>query len=231
MKELYIPRGKTLRYESLVCPSIVNDGTLIVEKDAKARHITGKGILKAGSISCRDLAAMDIEAATITTGTLTAERVCAAEVKVSNSMRVSCCLEAERVETPRLTVAVCEVGELEADKVVYLADREPNALLALLAGFFRWAWAKLRTHIPVDADYEPVQDEPEADGESTPEHEAPDDAAHHEDRNAELLEDFEFKRLAAMYRLLKPYGYGLRLVSLQEQEGERTEEPTFQSAA
>ena len=31
MKDLYIPKGKTLRYESLACRNIVNDGTLVVD--------------------------------------------------------------------------------------------------------------------------------------------------------------------------------------------------------
>ena len=231
MKELYIPKGKILRSESLACQSIVNDGTLIVEQDIKARSISGKGVLKAGSVSCRSVTAVDIEAGTITARTLAAERVCAVEVKASTAMRVSCCLESARVETPKLTVAVCQVEELKAEKLVYLADREPNALWAMVSGFFRWAWAKLKAHIPVDADYEPVQEEPEDDGDAKPEHDAPEDAPSSKDPNAELLKDFEFKRLAAMYRLLKPYGYGLRLVSLNEEPGGQPAEPAFQDAA
>ena len=31
MKNLYIPKGKTLHYETLYCQNIVNDGTLIVD--------------------------------------------------------------------------------------------------------------------------------------------------------------------------------------------------------
>ena len=109
MKDLYIPKGKTLRCESLACRDIVNDGMLAVEKGIQARRISGKGIVNAGSLSCRSLSAMDIEAGAITTGTLAAERVCAAEVKASGPMVVSCCLEAAYVETPSLTVAVSQV--------------------------------------------------------------------------------------------------------------------------
>ena len=78
MKNLYIPKGKILNYESLICQDIVNDGTLIVEDKIHARHISGQGVVNAGAISCRSLSASDINAAYITTGKLAAERVCTA---------------------------------------------------------------------------------------------------------------------------------------------------------
>ena len=53
MKNLYIPKGKTLHYETLYCQNIVNDGTLIVDGTLHARSISGKGILKAGTVSVR----------------------------------------------------------------------------------------------------------------------------------------------------------------------------------
>lgn len=34
MKNLYIPKGKTLHYEILYCQNIVNDGTLIQQRPA-----------------------------------------------------------------------------------------------------------------------------------------------------------------------------------------------------
>ena len=96
-----------------------------------------------------------------------------------------------------------------------------------LAGFVHRLWMALKRHIPVDADYEPVQDEQKPTPESEPERgDTPSG-----DPNAELLEDFEFKRLAAMYRLLKPYGYGLRLVCLQQQAGEQATDSVFRDAA
>ena len=227
MKDLYIPKGKILRYESLACRDIVNDGTLVVEKGIQARRISGKGIVNAGSLSCRSLSATDIEAGAITTGTLAAERVCAAEVKTSGPMVVSCCLEAAYVETPSLTVAVCQVEHLRAGNIVYLAAQRRGILMALLAGFVRRLWMTLKRHIPVDADYEPVPDEQKP----APESEAGQSSKPAGDPNAELLEDFEFKRLAAMYRLLKPYGYGLRLVCLQQQAGEPATDSVFRDAA
>ena len=40
MKNLYIPKGKTLHYETLYCQNIVNDGTLIVDGTLHARSIS-----------------------------------------------------------------------------------------------------------------------------------------------------------------------------------------------
>lgn len=226
MKDLYIPRGKILRYESLTCRNIVNDGALIVEKGIQARHISGKGVLNVGSISCRAVSAMDIEAGTITTRTLAAERVCAAEVKASGAVAVSCCLESGYVETPRLTVAVCQVETVRADQVIYLTARKRSIIGALFAGFVRRLWMMLKARVPVDAEYEPVQKDSEG---AEAEHQASEPKAAGADPNAELLNDFEFKRLAAMYRLLKPYGFTVRLVSLQEQK--KPVNSVFQDAA
>ena len=140
MKNLYIPKGKTLRYEALACRNIVNDGVLIVESKIQARHISGKGVINAGSIACRSLSATDIDAAYITTGKLAAERVCASEVKVSGAAVVSCCLEAAYVVTPKLTVALSEVGEMDAQEVVNLPNKRRGILAALFAGFCRRLW-------------------------------------------------------------------------------------------
>lgn len=238
MKNLYIPKGKTLRYESLACQNIVNDGVLIVENSIQARHISGKGVLNAGSIACRSLIAADIDAAHITTGKLAAERVCASEVRASGAAVVSCCLEAAYVEAPRLTVALSQIGELRAQEVVNLSDKHRSIPGALLAGFFRRLWMSLTARVPVDAEYVPIEDAPESTLE-TPESApgngdgldfeafAPPPGA----LNADLWDDFEFKRLAAMYRLLKPSGYALRLAPFPAEEDIHAAEPGFRDAA
>ena len=115
MKNLYIPKGKNLHYETLYCQNIVNDGTLIVDGTLHARSISGKGILKAGTVSVRHVAEMDIECATMNGETMAAERVCAAEIVLSGSATVSCYLEAEYVEVPKLTMAKHNIGTLKAD--------------------------------------------------------------------------------------------------------------------
>lgn len=238
MKNLYIPKGKTVHYESLACQNVVNDGTLIVKDAIQARHISGKGMIDAGSISCRSLCAAAIDAAHITTEKLAAERVCASEVMVSGAAVVSCCLEAAYVETPKLTVALSQIGELRAQEVVNLPGRRRSIPGALLAGFFRRLWMSLTARIPVDAEYVSIPETPE------PAEEAPGPDPEDESNlslealapppgapNADLWDDFEFKRLAALYRLLKPSGYALRLAPFPTEEDIRAAESAFRDAA
>ena len=136
MKNLYIPKGKTLHYETLYCQNIVNDGTLIVDGTLHARSISGKGILKAGTVSVRHVAEMDIECATMNGETMAAERVCAAEIVLSGSATVSCYLEAEYVEVPKLTMAKHNIGTLKADDVITLPEKKRGIVGTLVAGFF-----------------------------------------------------------------------------------------------
>ena len=51
------------------------------------------------------------------------------------------------------------------------------------------------------------------------------------DPNADLWQDFEFKRLAALYRLLKPEGYALRLVPFPVPSTKEYPDFTFEDAA
>lgn len=153
MKNLYIPKGKTLHYETLYCQNIVNDGTLIVDGTLHARSISGKGILKAGTVSVRHVAEMDIECATMNGETMAAERVCAAEIVLSGSATVSCYLEAEYVEVPKLTMAKHNIGTLKADDVITLPEKKRGIVGTLVAGFFRRLWLSVIHRIPVDAPY------------------------------------------------------------------------------
>ena len=151
MKNLYIPKGKSLHYETLYCQNIVNDGTLIVDGTLHARSISGKGILKAGTVSVRHVAEMDIECATMNGETMAAERVCAAEIVLSGSATVSCYLEAEYVEVPKLTMAKHNIGTLKADDVITLPEKKRGIVGTLVAGFFRRLWLSVIHRIPVDA--------------------------------------------------------------------------------
>ena len=229
MKNLYIPKGKTLHYESLSCQNLVVDGVLVVEETLRARSISGKGILDVGTISARHVAAMDIECASLIAESLAAERVCAAEVILSGPAVVSCYLEAEYVETPKLTVGKSKIGTLRAADVVNLPEKKRGILRALAAGFLRRLWLSLTHRIPADADYTPAvtasesagapQEEPAEESEDTfsgepSEQETVESSAPHDD----LEDDFEFKRLRAMYRLLRDYGYTLRIAKREEPE-------------
>lgn len=222
MKNLYIPKGKTLHYETLHCQNIVNDGTLIVDDTLHARTISGKGILDAGTVSARHVAAMDIECATMTAETLTAERVCAAEIVLSGSAAVSCYLEAEYVEVPKLTMAKHSIGSLKASDVVALSEKKRGVIGTLAAGFFRRLWLSMIHRIPVDAPY--VQVETPAEEDTGKEQEPPEaeqssnlhSQSVSQTADSDLEDDFEFKRLKAMYRLLKGYGYTLRITKQEE---------------
>lgn len=223
MKNLYIPKGKTLHYETLYCQNIVNDGTLVVEDTLHARTISGKGILDAGTISARHVTAMDIECAAMNGETMTAERVCAAEVVLSGSATVSCYLEAEYVEVPKLTMAKHNIGTLKADDVITLPEKKRGIVGTLAAGFFRRLWLSLTHRVPVDAPYVQVEDSvPERTDTTAQEQPKPEQAAASQPQHAsqprdlDLEDDFEFKRLKAMYRLLKDCGYTLRITKQEE---------------
>ena len=112
---------------------------------------------------------------------MAAERVCAAEIVLSGSATVSCYLEAEYVEVPKLTMAKHNIGTLKADDVITLPEKKRGIVGTLVAGFFRRLWLPVTQ--PMDLDLE---------------------------------EDFEFKRLKAMYRLLKDCGYTLRITKQEE---------------
>lgn len=236
MKNLYIPKGKTVHYETLSCQNIVNDGILEVEGTVHARNITGKGVIHAGTISARSVAAMDVECAVLIGETLVCERVCAAEIKLSVSAVVSCYLDAEYVEVPKLTVAKHSVGTLKAKDVVALPEKKRGVIGTLLAGFFRRLWLSLTYRIPLDAPYvqTPGSEEKETKVQRPPASGAEVQAeAQAVDRNLE--DDFEFKRLKAMYQLLKDSGYVLRITRCEEQPEKQQlsseQEPFFKKAA
>ena len=50
MKTLYVPKGKTLHYDALSARRLSRDGTLVVDGAVRAKRITGKGLLDAGSV-------------------------------------------------------------------------------------------------------------------------------------------------------------------------------------
>ena len=230
MKKLYVPKGKTLHYETLSCQNLVVDGVLVVEETLRARSISGKGILDAGTISARHVAAMDIECASLIAQSLAAERVCAAEVILSGAAVVSCCLEAEYVETPKLTVGKSKIGTLRAGDVINLPEKKRGILGTLMAGFLRRLWLRLTRRIPVDADCTPAAPASERDDVSQEERPAaePEDAFSGEQSGQETVEssaphdgledDFEFRRLRAMYCLLRDCGYTLRIAKREEPE-------------
>lgn len=219
MKKLYIPKGETRHFESVESEHIIVKGCLKVDGAIKARHISGDGILEAGVISAKTVTAMDIEAAIITVEKLAAERVCAVEVHASESAVVSCRLEAQLVEAGKLTVADSEIGELRADDVVNLPAKKRGLVGTLLASWLRGLWASLFCRAPkeskakadaMDADWTPQTAE-----EAVPTGPAILSTTEKNMANADFEDDFEFKRLKALYQMTRGQGYYLRLVSME----------------
>lgn len=236
MKKLYIPKGETRHYESVESGHIVVDGCLKVDGAIKARHISGRGVIQAGAVSARTVTVMDVEAAHIVAETLTAERVCAVEVHISGAAAVSCRLEAQLVEAGKLTVAGCEIGELRCDDVVNLPTKHRSLLGTLLASFFRSLWCAWFCRAPedgkeqvMDAAWAPVDGKQPKQAQPS---ETPDTSAQAETAQVatatesgtpmfgpsyqDLEDDFEFKRLAAMYRFNKGNGYYVRLFPIDQ---------------
>ena len=104
MKTVYIPKGETVHYESLVTEHLVVHGHLHVTYGIKAKTITGKGVINAGTIDADTVCIDDVEAASVICKRLIAKRAQAPEIFASESAAVSCFLSAAYVETGKLTV-------------------------------------------------------------------------------------------------------------------------------
>ena len=63
MKNVYIPRGETVCYETLETDHLVVKGCLKVAYSLKAKTISGNGIIMAGTVSADDIWVDDLEAA------------------------------------------------------------------------------------------------------------------------------------------------------------------------
>ena len=144
MKTLYVPKGKTLHYERLECQTIIADGTLVVDGAVRAKRITGKGLLDAGSVYSPAVSVRDLDTVKVVCDLLAAEYVRAVEVIVSSSAVVSRYLEAEYVEARKLTVSKHQISELRVEEFTYLSEKKRGVIGALLSGFFRRLWLSVR---------------------------------------------------------------------------------------
>lgn len=236
MKTIYIPKGETVRYESVVTENLIVKGCLHVTYGVKAKHISGSGVITAGEISADAIRADELECAAVICKRLIAKRVSAPEVFASESAAVSCFLSAAYVETPRLTVAISEIDEVKADEVINLKPKKRGLMGTLLASAWRSFWlvltAKAERSVPVDAAYEPVTadtttadaaDDPPADTQPSIDPETREEI---EKTVREIMAqvgeteassdgddaDFELKRFVSMFKLARESGYTLRIV-------------------
>ena len=164
MKTVYIPKGETVRYETLETDRLVVKGCLKVTYGIKARTISGGGMITAGTVSADDIRVDDLEAASVTCQRLIAKRVQTPELFAFESAAVSYFLSSAYVAAGKLTVALSEIDEVQADEVIHLKPRKRSLFRLLLASALRSFWTSLtaRPQKPevMDTDFVPAKDEP-----------------------------------------------------------------------
>ena len=191
MKTVYIPKGETVRYETLATDRLVVKGCLKVAYGIKAKTISGNGIIMAGTVSADDIRVDDLEAASVTCQRLIAKRVQTPELFAFESAAVSCFLSSAFVATGKLTVALSEIDEVKADEVIHLKPRKRSLFRLLLVSALRSFWTSL-TARPVkrevmDVDFEPVKKDEEP-------------------------VDEELNRFVGMFKLARESGYTLKII-------------------
>ena len=191
MKTVYIPKGETVRYETLTTDRLVVKGCLKVTYGIKAKTISGGGMITAGTVSADDIRVDDLEAASVTCQRLIAKRVQTPELFAFESAAVSCFLSSAFVATGKLTVALSEIDEVKADEVIHLKPKKRSLFRLLLASALRSFWTSL-TARPVkdevmDADFEPVKKDEEP-------------------------VDEELNRFVGMFKLARESGYTLKII-------------------
>ena len=233
MKNLYVPKNTTVRYENLETDTMVVKGCLVVENALRAKRILGGGIVIAGSISADEIVADELEAASVAAKRIAAKRAYAADIHASESMMISCYLESAFVQARKLTVATSQISELEADEVINLAAERKSLWRTLAASALRSLWLSLfgvrpeqdkaKTNQVMDADYVPVnageenksgsagpsgQTEP-AKAEEVPSTEPPIQSAPEAGKEPY---DMEKMRFLAIFDLLRDSGFTLKIL-------------------
>ena len=109
MKNVYIPRGETVCYETLETDYLVVKGCLKVAHSLKAKTISGNGVIIAGTVSADDIRVDDLEAASVICQRLIAKRVQTPQLFAFESAAASCFLSSAYVAAGKLTVALSEI--------------------------------------------------------------------------------------------------------------------------
>lgn len=215
-KTMYIPKGKECHYESLTCDNIIVEGSLRVDGEIRSKHIRGKGFLCANVISAKTVTACAVDAGTVVCDRLIAERVAAVEVHAVESAAISCYIEADLVKAGKITLADAAIADLVADEIIQLKPKNRGLLGTLFASYIRAKWTALFYRAPKEAKRKAKTAEQQA--EQPAEAQAPEfnvspiEAAEVET----LLNDPEFLRLKAMYRLSQQMDYIWQLRPKQE---------------
>lgn len=220
MKTVYIPKGESVHYESLVTEHLVVHGHLHVTYGIKAKTISGKGVINAGTVEADTVRVDDVEAASVICKRLLAKRVQAPEVFASESAAVSCFLSAAYVETGKLTVAISEIDVVEAQEVVNLKPKKRSLFGTLLASVLCSFWTALTVEDAkaevMDADFTPVQEEAAeaVQDETTVEQPVPVQEVPVENATEPEMEvvDEELNRIIGLFKLSREQGYTLKLI-------------------
>ena len=214
MKTIYIPKGETIRYESLATEHLVVHGCLQVSCGITAKTITGYGTVHAGTVNADVIRVDDMDA-----GSIVAKRVQSPEVFASESAAVSCFLSAAYVETGKLTVTLSEIDTVNAAEIVNLAPKKRTLFGTLLASAFRSIWTvltvpgqkELKAMADVDDNVredvvEPVQEEKQ---ESVAAQAVP--CATENTAEPEPVDE-ELNRIVGIFKLAREQGYTLKLI-------------------
>ena len=237
MKTVYIPAGEAYHYETLVTDNVIIHGYLNVTNGLKAKRISGKGFLLAGEVSADTVEINELECGTVICRRLLAQRVSCNEAMISESAAVSRFFSANYVKAPSLTVAVSEIGEAEADEIIYLTPKTRGMLLTLLLSKLRIFWLRLTASRPRGRFEKPRTEAEEPS--DTPEdtetkaniakivQEVLAQQAAEKAACADDADDFELQRMIGTFKLLRSKGYTLRILPGTPEENA----PVFDFAA
>ena len=225
MKTVYIPAGEAYHYETLVTDNVIIHGYLNVTNGLKAKRISGRGFLLAGEVSADTVDINELECGTVICRRLLARLVSVNEAMISESAAVSRFFSANYVKAPSLTVAVSEIGEVDADEIVHLTPKPRGMILTLLLSMLRTFWLRLTASRPQGRFEKPRTESEEPS--DTPEdtetkaniakivqevlaQQAAEKAACENDAND--TDDFELQRMVSTFKLLRDKGYTLRIL-------------------
>ena len=124
MKTVYIPMGTEVSHMSLITGHLVVDGSLTITGTLKAKTISGRGFVEAGTVSADGIRVDDLKAVSVTCRQLCTKRVEASQIFAAERINVTCFLGADRVTTPRLAVALSDIDEVTADETVHLPPKK-----------------------------------------------------------------------------------------------------------
>lgn len=161
MKTVYIPTGTEVSHMNLATGHLVVDGSLTITGSLKAKTIGGRGFVEAGTVSADGIRVDDLKAVSVTCRRLYAKRVEASQIFASEGIDVSCFLGADRVVTPRLSVALSDIDEVTADETVHLPPKKRSLLRFWLASALRSLWIRLTADDGsqvIDAEYKPADE-------------------------------------------------------------------------